>query len=463
MAIYDPEKMKQKEVYPTKQTPSYADWALFQMGKELEDSGGSSLSGGNGIDITEGVVSAKIGTGLEFNENGEIEATGTALTAGDGIEIDGAEISAKIGNGLQFDENGAIETSGGEGHEYTGNAPITVDNVNDEIGITMDSAPTAGSSNPVTSDGINQTNNAITTALMQYTDNQVSGKADKNKFNTVAGYQVYTEGTPADIPVAIDSTVVHKTDAETIAGNKTFTGNNEFRAANTDFTNASDYQRVRIIRTGISSPTTEVLGTLRFTDLANDKNIQLFGRYIDANNLALYVQDVNAGASRTFRIEPGGGTTPAGLLKQMINAGTPKGQSFTYVNGMIYMAYLKNISSYGISPANWTSAITGTINPTFEDKYFTSVIGHFRADAQITTTGGLGVVGHYALDGQFVADVSVYFQGVNAWNNSNDDTVIATIEISAYNGASHKVKQISVTKNNFSNYFGWFKVYDVTT
>ena len=36
MPIYDESKMKQKVVYPTKQTPSYADWALFEMGKELE-------------------------------------------------------------------------------------------------------------------------------------------------------------------------------------------------------------------------------------------------------------------------------------------------------------------------------------------------------------------------------------------------------------------------------------------
>lgn len=39
MAIYDKEKMFQKPVYPTKQTPSYADWALFNMGKELEANG----------------------------------------------------------------------------------------------------------------------------------------------------------------------------------------------------------------------------------------------------------------------------------------------------------------------------------------------------------------------------------------------------------------------------------------
>ena len=37
MAIYDRDKMNQLEVFPTKKTPSYADWNLFEMGKELEE------------------------------------------------------------------------------------------------------------------------------------------------------------------------------------------------------------------------------------------------------------------------------------------------------------------------------------------------------------------------------------------------------------------------------------------
>ena len=43
MTIYDEEKMKQLSVYPTKQTPSYADWRLFEMGKELEQSVGGGI------------------------------------------------------------------------------------------------------------------------------------------------------------------------------------------------------------------------------------------------------------------------------------------------------------------------------------------------------------------------------------------------------------------------------------
>ena len=55
MAIFDEKRMKQKEIYPTKQTPSYADWALFEMGKELEESGsgGVEYTAGSGISISE--------------------------------------------------------------------------------------------------------------------------------------------------------------------------------------------------------------------------------------------------------------------------------------------------------------------------------------------------------------------------------------------------------------------------
>lgn len=63
MAIYDREKMKQKVVYPTKQTPSYADWRLFEMGADLEDKVDSiptsePYTAGSGIAISdENVIS----------------------------------------------------------------------------------------------------------------------------------------------------------------------------------------------------------------------------------------------------------------------------------------------------------------------------------------------------------------------------------------------------------------------
>lgn len=58
MTIYDREKMKQLPVYPTKQTPSYADWRLFEMGADLEEKvdnipGGVVYSPGSGIAISE--------------------------------------------------------------------------------------------------------------------------------------------------------------------------------------------------------------------------------------------------------------------------------------------------------------------------------------------------------------------------------------------------------------------------
>lgn len=62
MTIFDKERMKQKIIYPTKQTPSYADWALFEMGKELEESGsgGTAYTAGSGIAISEENVISNI-------------------------------------------------------------------------------------------------------------------------------------------------------------------------------------------------------------------------------------------------------------------------------------------------------------------------------------------------------------------------------------------------------------------
>ena len=55
--IYTEDKMNQKPVYPTKTTPSYADWKLFEMGKALEEkvdeSSGSVYTAGSGISISE--------------------------------------------------------------------------------------------------------------------------------------------------------------------------------------------------------------------------------------------------------------------------------------------------------------------------------------------------------------------------------------------------------------------------
>lgn len=48
------------------------------------------------------------GANIQINNN-VISATDTTYTAGDGIELDGTEIKAKIGDGLEFDSNGEID------------------------------------------------------------------------------------------------------------------------------------------------------------------------------------------------------------------------------------------------------------------------------------------------------------------------------------------------------------------
>lgn len=66
-------------------------------------------------------IKLRIGEGLKFNGGWELEATAKPYTAGDGIEIGadsetgGDVISVKIGSGLEFDDNGAIKTIGGGG------------------------------------------------------------------------------------------------------------------------------------------------------------------------------------------------------------------------------------------------------------------------------------------------------------------------------------------------------------
>ena len=54
--IYTEDRMKQLPVYPTKQTPSYADWNLFKMGQELEE----KVNGVSGNVYTKSEIDAKI-------------------------------------------------------------------------------------------------------------------------------------------------------------------------------------------------------------------------------------------------------------------------------------------------------------------------------------------------------------------------------------------------------------------
>ena len=90
----------------------------IRKGFTLESDGSLSVLGyfaGDGIEIGDNnVIEVKIGTGLSFDEKGALKVTGGSYTAGDGIEIaadaeSGEEkISARLGEGLEFGEDGAI-------------------------------------------------------------------------------------------------------------------------------------------------------------------------------------------------------------------------------------------------------------------------------------------------------------------------------------------------------------------
>lgn len=83
--IYTKDKMQQLPVYPTKQTPSYADWNLFEMGKALEDKVDA------GISELPTPTTEDAGMVLKVNESGEYalaeDDVGTRLMAGTGVEI----------------------------------------------------------------------------------------------------------------------------------------------------------------------------------------------------------------------------------------------------------------------------------------------------------------------------------------------------------------------------------------
>ena len=119
--IYDENEMKQKPIYPTEQTPSYADWKLFEMGKKLEEKvnegggGGTEYTAGSGINITSenvienialpDVTKQYVDTALAGKQDG--------LTSGSGIDITNNVISVNIGSAnsgkyLKVDSNGNL-------------------------------------------------------------------------------------------------------------------------------------------------------------------------------------------------------------------------------------------------------------------------------------------------------------------------------------------------------------------
>lgn len=105
--IYTEDKMKQLPVYPTKQTPSYADWNLFKMGQALEDKVDSQDTG------IPTPTTEDAGMVLKVNESGEYalaeDDVGTRLMAGTGVEIVSDTINNTAPN-VQADWNQTTDT-----------------------------------------------------------------------------------------------------------------------------------------------------------------------------------------------------------------------------------------------------------------------------------------------------------------------------------------------------------------
>lgn len=103
VGIYNEEKMKQKPVYPTRETAQYSDWALFNMGKELEKKvdeigpGTGSLRGVNPINIStvedETNISLKTGQGLTVDDNGYL---GVDVNTMKGIIIENGKVKVNL-------------------------------------------------------------------------------------------------------------------------------------------------------------------------------------------------------------------------------------------------------------------------------------------------------------------------------------------------------------------------------
>lgn len=84
--------------------------------------GGDTISGGNGIEITDvsGTkrIAVKIGQNLSFSDDGTLNATGgDTISAGNGIAItdenDVKRVAVKIGQNLSFSEDGTLNATGG--------------------------------------------------------------------------------------------------------------------------------------------------------------------------------------------------------------------------------------------------------------------------------------------------------------------------------------------------------------
>lgn len=86
------------------------------LGSGNIDIEGSSYSAGNGIRISNNVISARAGTGVTVDSSGisvDTSAIQEKISSGNGIQVSNNVVTAKLGDGLEFDSNGAIKATGG--------------------------------------------------------------------------------------------------------------------------------------------------------------------------------------------------------------------------------------------------------------------------------------------------------------------------------------------------------------
>jgi len=179
MAIFDEKKMEQKPIYPTKRTPSYADWALFNMGKELEE----SVAGGGG-EIT---VDQEVIAGSENPVAGGAVKTYVDTEVGNVNEVPDST-AADVNKILTVDANG----------EPNWSTPLTPQ-------VTVDQTVIAGSTNPVAGG-----------AVKSYVDSEIelvdevpgSVVADAGKVLTVNSSGNAEWQTPSTPQITVDQTVI---------------------------------------------------------------------------------------------------------------------------------------------------------------------------------------------------------------------------------------------------------------
>lgn len=82
----------------------------------IDIQGGSEYTAGNGIRISNNVISARAGTGVTVDSSGinvDTSVIQEKISGGNGIQVSNNVVTAKLGDGLEFDSSGRIKTTGG--------------------------------------------------------------------------------------------------------------------------------------------------------------------------------------------------------------------------------------------------------------------------------------------------------------------------------------------------------------